>query len=203
VAFSVRTPPQAAVKVLDARFARLRTATVSNGPETPDLSASGASRPDSRPVLFAYDGRPGSEHTLREAAGLLAAGVRRPARVVVVVKPGLAFELIELPTTRLGLPPSTLDVRAALETAQELYAGAQEAAARAAGLLREFGLEAEGLAVAEDPDVTVAETLVRLAGEWHAQAIVVSAHRHGSILGSTTRAVVRDGPCPTLVVREA
>ena len=153
----------------------------------------------SGPVLIGYDGTRASEHALREAAGLLGG---RPALVVVVWKPGLAFELIELPTSSIGLPPAPLDLRAALETDRALYEGAQQAAQRAAALARALGLEAEGLVVAEDPEIPVAETLLRLAREREAQVIVVGAHRHGALLGSTTRSVVRDARCPVLVVRE-
>ena len=153
----------------------------------------------SGPVLIGYDGTRASEHALREAAGLLGG---RPALVVVVWKAGLAFELIELPTSSIGLPPAPLDLRAALETDRALYEGAQQAAQRAAAFARALGLEAEGLVVAEDPEIPVAETLLRLAREREAQVIVVGAHRHGALLGSTTRSVVRDARCPVLVVRE-
>jgi nucleotide-binding universal stress UspA family protein len=152
----------------------------------------------SGPILIGYDGTRTSEHALREAAGLLCGG---PVLVVVVWKAGLAFELIELPASSIGLPPAPLDIRAALETDRVLYEGAQGAAQRAAALARSLGLEAEGLVVAEDPDVTVAETLLRLARERDAQAIVVGAHPHGGLLASTTRSVVRDARCPVLVVR--
>jgi nucleotide-binding universal stress UspA family protein len=112
----------------------------------------------------------------------------------------LAFELIELPASSGGLPPAPLDVRAALETERALYEGAQRAAQRATALARSLGLEADGLVVAEDPEVTVAETLLRIAGEREARAITVGAHPHGGLLGSTTRGLVRDARCPVLVV---
>jgi hypothetical protein len=44
-------------------------------------------------------------------AGLLG---ERPAIVVVVWKVGLAFELIELPASSIGLPPAPLDILTAL-----------------------------------------------------------------------------------------
>jgi nucleotide-binding universal stress UspA family protein len=155
----------------------------------------------SGPVLIGYDGQPGAEHAIREAAALLS-GASRSALVAIVIKPGLAFDLIELPTMRLGLPPAPLDIRTALEVEQGMYERAQEAAQRAAGLLRELGFDAEGLVVSEDPEITVAETLIRVARERDAQVIVVTAHARGGILGSTTRAVVKEAPCPALVVRE-
>jgi nucleotide-binding universal stress UspA family protein len=150
------------------------------------------------PVLIGYDGTHASEHALRAAAGLLGG---RPALVVVVWKAGLAFELIELPTSSVGMPPAPLDLRTALDVDRSLYEGAQRAAERAAALARALGLEAEALIVAEDPEITVAETLLRLAGEHDAQVIVVGAHPHGGILGSTSRDVIREARCPVLVVR--
>jgi nucleotide-binding universal stress UspA family protein len=69
-------------------------------------------------------------------------------------------------------------------------------------LARELGLHADALVVAEDPEITVADTLVRLAHGRDAQAIVVGAHVHGGLLGVTSRSVVRNAPCPALVVRE-
>jgi nucleotide-binding universal stress UspA family protein len=152
----------------------------------------------SSPVLIGYDGTPTSEHAIREAADLLSA---RPALVVVVWKAGLAFELIELPTSSVGLPPAPLDLRAALESDRALYEGAQRSAQHAAALARSLGLETDALVVAEDPEFTVAETLLRIAGERDARAIVVGAHPHGGLLGSTTRAVVREARIPVIVVR--
>ena len=56
--------------------------------------------------------------------------------------------------------------------------------------------------VAEDPEITVAETVIRLAGE-HGAQVIVGAHVHGGLLGSTFRAVVTAAPCPALLVRVA
>ena len=154
----------------------------------------------SGPVLIAYDGTRASEAALREAAALLADPSRR-ALAVAVVKPGLAFELIESPTLRLGLPPATVDMRTALEVEQRLTENAEAAVQRAAALVHDFGLEAEGLVVAEDPEITVSETLCRLARERDAQVLVVGEHGHGPLLGSTARAVIKEAPCPVLVVR--
>jgi nucleotide-binding universal stress UspA family protein len=149
-------------------------------------------------VLIGYDGTPAAEHALREAARLLSG---RPALVVVVWKAGLAFELIELPTSSVGLPPAPLDIRTALEADQALYEAAQRAAEQAAQLARTLGLDAEPLVVAEDPEIEVAETLVRLARERAAEAIAIGAHARSGLLGSTCRAVIKSAPCPVLVVR--
>lgn len=155
------------------------------------------------PVLIGYDGSPASDRAIREAGELLGA---RRALVVVVWKSGLGFELIELPTASVGMPPAALDVSRALEIDRALAEHAQRMAQHGAGLARDAGFDAEGLAIADDPGVSVAETLLRVARERDAQAAVVGAHSHGRLsevlLGSTSRDVVRHAECPVVVVRE-
>jgi nucleotide-binding universal stress UspA family protein len=151
------------------------------------------------PIVIAFDGTPDAEQALRETAVLLR---ERRALVVVVWKQGLAFELMELPAVT-GLPPAPVDVRTALEIDASLYENAQRLARQGAELAGELGLAAEGLAVAEDPDVSVAETIVRVARERDSQAIAVAPHNHGRrgplVLGSVSRDVVRHAPCPVVM----
>lgn len=151
------------------------------------------------PVLIGYDGTPAAERALRETAELLSG---REAVVVVVWKAGLGFELVELPAASVGLPPSPIDVRTALEVDRSLLESASRGAERAAELARELGLDAEPLVVADDPETPVDETLVRVARERDAQVLAVGAHKHGPILGRISRGVVRNASCPALVVRE-
>jgi nucleotide-binding universal stress UspA family protein len=154
------------------------------------------------PVVIAYDGSEGAERGVREAGALLGA---RPALVVVVWKAGLGFELAELPASTIGLPPAAIDIRTALEIDRELSERAQQLAQKGAGLARHAGFEAEGLAIAEDPEVPVDETIVGVARERDAQAAVVGTHGHGPVgevlLGSVSRGVIRRAPCPVVVVR--
>jgi nucleotide-binding universal stress UspA family protein len=154
------------------------------------------------PLLVAYDGTPASTYALCEAAALLRG---HKALVVTVYKPGLAFELMELPTATIGLPPAPLDIRTALEVDREVYEGARRMAQQGARLAQEAGLDVEGLAVAEEVEVTIAETIVDVARQRDSRAIVVGAHGHGRlgevILGSTSRDVIRRAPCPVLVAR--
>jgi nucleotide-binding universal stress UspA family protein len=76
---------------------------------------------------------------------------------------------------------------------------AQQGTARA----RSMGLPAESLVVADES--SVADTLVRVAGEQDAAALVIGAKGHRAVsevlLGSTERDVVRQAPCPVVVVR--
>jgi nucleotide-binding universal stress UspA family protein len=153
----------------------------------------------SGPVLIGYDGTGAAEHALRETAELLPG---REAVVVVVWKAGLAFELVALPAAGVGLPPAPVDMRTALDVDRSLLESASRGAERAADLARELGLDAEPLVVADDPETPVDDTLVRVARERDAQVVAIGAHKHGPILGSISRGVVRNAPCPTLVVRE-
>jgi hypothetical protein len=90
-------------------------------------TAESVERPPVRtgPLLIAYDGTPASNYALWEAAALLRG---QKALVVTVWKPGLAFELMELPTATIGLPPAPLDTRTALEVDRALYERAQRMA---------------------------------------------------------------------------
>jgi nucleotide-binding universal stress UspA family protein len=156
------------------------------------------------PILIAFDGSAAAARAIREAAEVLRP---RRALVVTVWKSGIAWELMELPTATIGLPPSPLDISAALETDEALYEGAQRVARKGAGLAKDAGFDAEGLAVADDPETPVADTLLRVARERDAAAIVLGTHGHGPVgevlLGSTTRGVLRRADLPVIAVRHA
>jgi nucleotide-binding universal stress UspA family protein len=153
------------------------------------------------PVVIGYDGSESADLALRRAAELLAP---RRAVVVVVWEAGEAFEAAMLPTSSLGFLPAPLDFRRTMETDRSMYEHAQQLAERGADIARQVGLDAEGLAVADD--VTVADTLIRLATENDSQAVVVGAHGHSAlgdlVLGHTSQTVVRHAPCPVIVVRK-
>jgi nucleotide-binding universal stress UspA family protein len=149
-------------------------------------------------LVIGYDGSDAAARAVREAGGLLSG---RPALVVVVWKAGLGWELVELPATSIGLPPAPIDVRTAVEIDQAMAERAQKLAEQSARAAREAVFEADGLAVAEDVETPIAETIVSLAGEREAAAIVMGAHGHGRlsevILGGTSREVIRRAPAPS------
>jgi nucleotide-binding universal stress UspA family protein len=156
------------------------------------------------PVVIGYDGSPAADEAIRESSELLG---RRPALVLTVWDADLGFELVQTPPGSLGLEPAALDISAALEINRKLAEHAQRIAQHGAGLAREAGFEADGLAVADEPATTVADTIVRMASERDAQAVVVAAHNKGRLsellLGSTSREVVRRAEWPVVIVRES
>jgi nucleotide-binding universal stress UspA family protein len=150
----------------------------------------------SKPLVIGYDGSPASERAIREAAALLAP---RAALIVVAWEAGTGFTIAADPT----LTPAPIDIRAALEIDRDMYEHAQLVAQQGANLASEGGLKAEALAVADV--ATVAETLLRVADERDAAAIVVGSHGHNAlrevVLGSTTRDVIKRGERPVIVDR--
>ncbi|WP_238008981.1 universal stress protein [Dactylosporangium sp. AC04546] len=152
------------------------------------------------PVIIGYDGSEPAERAIRESATLLAA---HPALVVTVWEPGRAFEAATLPIMGFDMPPTAVDFRAATEAEDRLREAMQQTAQRGAQLARESGYtSAQGLAVADD--ITVADTLLRVAEEQNAQGLVVGRHGHRrlteALLGSTSSRLVHKSTLPILVV---
>lgn len=156
---------------------------------------------NSGPVVIAFDGSPGAQHALRSAATLMAP---RRGLVVVVWEAGLAFDLAAIPSASLDAPITEVDYDRAAEIDQTLAANAEELARRGAALATAHGLKSEALAVADE--LTVGQTLVRVARKVDAAAVVVG-HRargvlHEFFVGSTTKELVKHAACPVLVVRD-
>jgi hypothetical protein len=94
----------------------------------------------SGPIVFGYDGSPGSERSLRLTAPLVAP---KPALVVTVWDPRVGFGVLTP-----SVPPAPIDIRAALEIDESLNEGAQRMAEQGAATARQLGFDAEALAVA-------------------------------------------------------
>ncbi|MDQ1476496.1 MAG: hypothetical protein QOE62_1725 [Actinomycetota bacterium] len=148
------------------------------------------------PVVIGYDGSRTAQRAIEEGGALLAS---HEALIVTVYEPGVAFDLIDLPT----MPPAPLDVRAAIEIDRALYDAARQVARQGAQLAEKAGLVAEPLVVADQ--LTVAESLLRVVKDRDAQAVIVGTQRRlglrDIILGSTARGVIRSARCPVVVVR--
>src|SRR5581483_11708745 len=159
----------------------------------PAMSAEG-------PVLIAYDGSDTARRAVREAAALFGS---REVLVVTVWEPALAYESA-MPTAGLELPPVPVDVEGAREVEEELHERARGTAQEGAELARSEGLDAKGLAVADE--VHVADAIVSAARNRGAAAIVVGSRGlkglRARLEGSTSKAVLEHAPCPVLVVHD-
>ncbi len=150
-------------------------------------------------VIIGYDGSPAAGRAINAAGTLLAPA---HALVVTVWEAGTRFA----PPTDdpLTIPSSPLDVEAASGADQNLYEQAQLVARRGVDLAEEAGFTADGIAVVDD--VTVDRTLVQIANERDAAAIIVGTRGHSALhdalLGSTTRAVIQHADCPVIVCRD-
>jgi nucleotide-binding universal stress UspA family protein len=155
------------------------------------------------PVVIGFDGSPASELAIRETGGLLRG---HSALVVVVWYRGLGFEIVQVPPGPIGLEPPIIDVHTAAEIDEATFERAQKMAQRGAQLAADAGLDAESLAAADELHTPVADTLLRVARDRDAEAVVVGAHNKGrlaeALLGSTARDVVRQADRPVIVVRE-
>jgi nucleotide-binding universal stress UspA family protein len=133
--------------------------------------------PDVRPVVLAYDGSAEAQAALREAVALFGP---RPLIVASVWEPGLAMVTM--------MPPAG-------EPSMGYMPGARVA--------RGWGATPGPLPV---PDaVNIAGTLIAIAEERDARAIVVGSRGLGGIkarvLGSTSHKLLHDTHRPVLVVR--
>ena len=152
------------------------------------------------PVILAYDGSDPAKAAVRAAARLLTA---KKVVVVTVWEPGLA-----LISSAASIPPGAEIPGPDLETITEVDQKAQDHASsvaeQGAELARSAGLEAEAQAVPDE--VNVGETVVRIAKERGAQAVVIGSRSlsglRATFLGSTSQTVAHHAHVPVLVVRE-
>jgi nucleotide-binding universal stress UspA family protein len=151
------------------------------------------------PVIIGFDGSPASVHAVHEAGALFAS---RAALVAYVWEPGRRWEEATLPEdAALGEPPGVIDFSNAFAVETAAMDQAQDLANQGAALAREAGLKADGQAVSLD--VTVAETLVKLARESDAAALVVGMHERHRLArlapARTLADLLHTAPCPLVV----
>ena len=151
------------------------------------------------PLVIAYDGSAAARQAVAEAAELM--GSRR-ALVLTVWEAGLAYAT-GMPADGFATVP-TVDPETAHEVDRGLHEQAEGISREGAQLAQSLGLEAESLAVSDDSDV--ARTILHVAREHKAAAIVVGSRGLGGLLarleGSTSKSLLRHAPCPVLVVHE-
>jgi nucleotide-binding universal stress UspA family protein len=152
------------------------------------------------PVLIAYDGSDTARRAVREAAKLFGS---REVLVVTVWEPALAYET-EIPMAGLEMPAVPVDVEGARELEEELHQRARRTAQAGAELAQSVGLQATGLAVADE--VHVADAIVGLAHKRKVAAIVVGSRGlkglRARLEGSTSNAVLKHAHCPVVVVHD-
>ena len=153
------------------------------------------------PLLIAYDGSDVANAAVRSAADLFPGSA---ALVVTVWEPGLAA----MATAGAGwdaagavpLPPDP-ELVSELDKAGEHHAAV--VAAEGARLARSLGLDAEPHAIPDE--LQVADTILDLAAERDAAAVVVGSHGisglRSRLLGSTSRQVLARCRRPVVVVR--
>ena len=150
-------------------------------------------------ILIAYDGSDAARRAV-SAAGELFAGEQ--ALLVTVWEPGLAYALSDLEPTGPELSPIPVDLEGAQELEDELQVHARRTAAEGVELGTSAGLECEGIAVAERTHVE--DALIDLARKRQVAAIVVGSRGltglRARLEGSTSSAVLKQAPCPVVVV---
>jgi nucleotide-binding universal stress UspA family protein len=151
------------------------------------------------PVIIAYDGSELARAAVRAAASLLAP---RSVLVITVWEPGLAL-MSEAASIPLGAQIPGPDIETATEIDHGMQEHASAIAEQGAEQARAAGLKAEPLAVPDEANVP--ETIVRIARERDAQAVVVGSRGlpglKARIMGSTSQGVVHQCHVPVLVVR--
>jgi len=148
------------------------------------------------PVVIAYDGSELSRAAVRHAAELFPA---RPTVVATVWEPGLVAAPVD-PAFGNAFPIDPETIEAVDRTERE---HALQVAQGGAELARSLNLQAEPHAV---PDAAnVADTLIELARERGAAAVVVGSHGKSELrslmLGSVSPKVVAHCDRPVVVIR--
>lgn len=142
-------------------------------------------------LVVAFDGSEGAQAALREASAL----ARECGAEVVVLR--VLNPLVDAADV---VAPTTKDAMAVVAKREQ---AALDAAVAASGL---DAAHTTALIELSEHGEDIAETINRVATEQHATMIVISSRRAvgaiGTILGSVTRQVLGNAPCPVLVVRK-
>jgi nucleotide-binding universal stress UspA family protein len=152
------------------------------------------------PILIAFDGSPAARRAVSDAARLLGP---RPALVVTVWEPGLAYGIQEIGPDGL-LPTPMIDPSVARSVDEGVHSQAEQVAGEGTELARSLGLDAQPLAVPGERRVP--DTILQVAQENDAAAIVVGSRGlsglRARVEGSTTNGLLKHASCPVIVVHE-
>jgi nucleotide-binding universal stress UspA family protein len=153
------------------------------------------------PVLVAYDGSAAARRAISETAELFGS---RPVLVTTIWEPALAYSSVASPIPDAGLQAVPMDIAEAQRLEEDLEARAQRVAEDGAELARSAGLQAEAFAVAGD--ARAADAIVEAARNRGVAAIVIGSRGlsglRARLEGSTSSAVVKNAPCPVVVVHD-
>jgi nucleotide-binding universal stress UspA family protein len=141
-------------------------------------------------VLITTDGSEGSLEAVSFAGSLLASSNPRVTVLHVI------------PTTSIPTGTTSLGPEDKVEMEKAMWEGGQGMLDSAIALLQSAGMQAEGrLARGE-----AADEIIRIAREEGSSLIVLSSHGEGGTaekdIGGTSETVVRNAPCPVLIVRK-
>lgn len=155
--------------------------------------------PGKETVIVAYDGS-GAAREAVAAVGRLFKDCR--VLVVTVWEAGLAYMSPPAPMEGSMMMTQPVDPELARDVDVSLHEQADQVAREGAELARSLGLEAQPISVPDERDV--AHTLIELAGEQGAGAIVAGSRGLSGIRarleGSTSKGLLAHAPCPVLVV---
>jgi nucleotide-binding universal stress UspA family protein len=154
-------------------------------------------------LLIAYDGSELAAAAVRSAAELFPGSA---ALIVTVWEPGLvAMAAVNPGLGGAGIAPVQGDPEVVSELEKAVEQRAAIVAREGALLAGSLGLDAEAHAIPDE--VHVAETIVDLAVELDAAAVVVGSHGisglRSRLLGSTSRHVLARCTLPVVVIRAA
>ena len=153
------------------------------------MASTNPETPDSRPVLFAYDGSELAQLAIEQAGDLLAPG--RTALVLCVWQP-----------VDVGFVPVD-DRNFDSHNATEVKEAAQRTAAYGASLAEKAGFQSQSIAVEAAPTW---KGIIKTAEDCNASLIVLGPHRRSGLLGhlqgSVTAAVIAHSDIPVMVVPE-
>jgi nucleotide-binding universal stress UspA family protein len=163
------------------------------------LEYPGEMDPDDGLTLIAFDGSAAARQAVTATAALLKP---HATLVLTVWEPALAHAAAAAPPDVAMTP--VVDPSAVLTFDEALRDNAERVANDGVELAKSLGLDAEPLVMFDVRDV--ARTIVEVARERKAAAIVVGSRGlsglRGRLEGSTSKGVLKDAPCPVMVVHD-